>query len=123
MNSCTLATLLKIENENYSGQFQDAMEKLKDKAEELEQAREENEKATGLEMDEFIDQRAKNRAERHRDNDRTPEELKKIEKLEQRRQEIEDHKKDLQTKYRTLKEDQNKKRIHLEELEQEDQNN
>ena len=116
LNSCILATLLKTENENYYWTFQDAMERLEEKAEELNEQREENKDATGLDMDEFIEQRAKNRADRHTENDRTPEELKRIEELQTKRQELKDQRSEGNTDYWKIKEELNKAKIKLEEL-------
>ena len=95
LNSCILATLLKTENENYYWTFQDAMERLEEKAEELNEQREENKDATGLDMDEFIEQRAKNRADRHTENDQRDEGS---------------------TEYWKVREELNKAQIKLEEL-------
>jgi hypothetical protein len=50
-------------------------------------------------MDEFIEQRAKNRAQRHTENDRTPEELKRIEELQTKRQELKDQRDKGNTEY------------------------
>lgn len=116
LNSCILATLLKPENENYYWQFQDAIEKLEEKAEELNEIREENKDKTGFEMDEFIEQRAKNRADRHTDNDRTPEELKRIEELQTKRQELKDQREQGSKDYWKIREELNKAEIRLEEL-------
>lgn len=124
LNSCVLATLLKTENEDYYWKFQDAIERLEEKAEELNEQRKENKDKTGLDMDEFIEQRAQNRAQRHAENDRTPEELKKIERLEQRHNELDEERKALSTQYWKIQEEQNKKKTELEKLEQpEDQSN
>ena len=116
LNSCILATLLKTENENYYWTFQDAIEKLEEKAEELNESREENKDATGLEMDEFIEQRAKNRADRHTENDWKPEELYRIEELQTKRQELKDQRDKECTEYWKIKEELNKAKIKLEEL-------
>lgn len=116
LNSCILATLLKTESEDYYWKFQDAIEKLEEKAEELNESREENKDATGLEMDEFIEQRAQNRAQRHIENDRTPEELNRIEDLQIKRQELKDKRSQGSTEYWKVKEELNKAQIKLEEL-------
>ena len=116
LNSCVLATLLKTENENYYWQFEDAIEKLEEKAEELNEAREENKDVTGLDMDEFIEQRAENRAQRHTENDRTPEELKRIEELQTKRQELKDERSEGSIEYWKVREELNKAKIKLEEL-------
>lgn len=117
LNSCILATLLKTENEDYYWQFEDAIEKLEEKAEELNEKREENKEKTGLEMDEFIEQRAQNRAQRHTENDRTPEQLKRIEKLQTKRQELKTKREQGSAEYWKIKEELNKAKKELEELE------
>lgn len=116
LNSCILATLLKTENENYYWQFQDAIEKLEEKAEELNEKREENKDATGLDMDEFIEQRAQNRAQRHTENDWKPEELHRIEELQTKRQELKDQREQGSKDYWKIREELNKAEIRLEEL-------
>lgn len=117
LNSCVLATLLKTENENYYWTFQDAIEKLEEKAEELNESREENKDATGLEMDEFIEQRAKNRADRHTENDWKPEELYRIEELQTKRQELKNQRDEGSTEYWKVREELNKAQLDLKELE------
>lgn len=117
LNSCILATLLKTENENYYWIFQDAIERLEEKAEELNEKREENKEKTGLDMGDFIDQRAKNRAQRHTDNDWTPEELKRIEELQTKHRELKKQRDQGGTEYRKIKEELNKAKAKLEELE------
>ena len=92
------------------------MERLEEKAEELNEQREENKDATGLDMDEFIEQRAKNKADRHTENDRTPEELNRIEDLQTKRQELKDKREQGSKDYWKIKEELNKAQIKLEEL-------
>ena len=116
LNSCILASLLKQEDENLYWKFDDEMELLKEKAEELEEAREENEKVTGLSMDEFIEQRAKNRTARHTSEDWTPKELQRIQELEAKREELENQKSEGCRNYWKLKEELNKKEIELKNL-------
>ena len=104
LNSCILATLLKTENENYYWIFEDTMEKLREKAEEINKEREKQEEETGKTMAERIDERAKNRAKRHQENDRTPEELKRIEELQVEQREIDERRKNLYTELINLQE-------------------
>ncbi len=117
LNSCILAMLLKTENENYYWQFQDAIERLEEKAEELNEIREENKDAIGLDMDEFINQRAKNRANRHTENDRKPEELKRIEELQAKRQELKDKINQWSIEYWKIKEELHKTQLELKKIE------
>lgn len=79
LNSCILASLLKQEDENMYWKFHEDLEALKDKAEEINEEREEIEAKTGKKIEDIIEDEVQEKAKKIIDLYWKPEELKAYE--------------------------------------------